>query len=317
MPIKTAATELLAIRHPVVLAPMGNVSGGALAAAVSAAGGLGLIGGGYGDEAWLDQELAAAGNARVGAGFITWSLAEKPALLGRVLAHEPAAIMLSFGDPRPFAGEIKTSGAKLICQVQTLSQAHEAKAAGADIIVAQGAEAGGHGWNRGTFALVPAVVDAVRPTPVLAAGGVADGRGLAAALALGAAGVLVGTRFFATPEALGTAAVKRRIVEAGGEETVRTRVFDIVRKRAWPQHFTGRAIVNAFSKRWHGREAALEAELEGESARYQRAVAEDDVTTHVIFAGEALDLIRKVEPAGAIVERIVSEAETVLAELGR
>jgi nitronate monooxygenase len=195
MPFRTRLTQLLGIEHPILLAPMGSVSGGALAAAVSAAGGLGLIGLGYGDPEWLEREFVAAGPARIGCGFITWSLARRPELLARTLAYRPAAVMLSFGDPAPFAGSIKEAGAALICQVQTVAQALEALTAGADAIVAQGAEAGGHGATRATLPLVPAVVDALRArgsdVPVVAAGGIADGRGLAAALALGADGRLL------------------------------------------------------------------------------------------------------------------------------
>ena len=123
------------------------------------AGGFGIIGGGYGDEAWLKRELDAAGDARVGVGFITWSMAKKPRLLDLVLERKPAAIMLSFGEVKPHAGKIKKSGALLICQVQTIEHTREAVANDADVIVAQGAEGGGHGIARGTFALVPAVVD--------------------------------------------------------------------------------------------------------------------------------------------------------------
>ncbi|MGH7001854.1 MAG: nitronate monooxygenase, partial [Stellaceae bacterium] len=181
MPLVTRLTESLRIRHPVLLAPMALVSGGALAGAVSAAGGLGIIGGGYGDPVWLEDQFAAAGNLRIGCGFITWSLAARPQLLDLALAREPAAVMLSFGDPRPFAARIKAAGAQLICQVQTLAHVEEAIAAKADIIIAQGAEAGGHGALRGTLPFVPAVVDAVRrqapETIVVAAGGIAEGRG--------------------------------------------------------------------------------------------------------------------------------------------
>src|SRR5258708_675586 len=138
---------------------MGAAAGGRLAAAVTAAGGLGLIGGGYGDAGWLEHEFSEAGNARVGCGFITWSLARKPHLLDQVLAHSPAAIMLSFGSPLPFARKIKAAGAALICQVQTLAHAREAVAAEADIIVAQGAEAGGHGVSRATLTIVPEIAD--------------------------------------------------------------------------------------------------------------------------------------------------------------
>jgi nitronate monooxygenase len=194
--LRTRLTEKLNITHPVLLAPMGSVSGGRLAGAVSEAGGLGLIGGGYGDRDWLEGEFAAAGNRRVGCGFITWSLAKEPGLLDVALARRPAALMLSFGDPRPFAKRIQAEGVVLMCQVQSRDHTLQALDAGAEIIVAQGTEAGGHGGSRATLPLVPAIVDLVaRRAPevvVVAAGGIVDGRGLAAALALGAEGVLVG-----------------------------------------------------------------------------------------------------------------------------
>lgn len=319
MRLRTRLTERLGIEHPVVLAPMGSFSGGALAAAVSAAGGLGLIGLGYGDPEWLEREFAAASPTRVGCGFITWSLARRRDLLDRALAHRPAAVMLSFGDPAPFVGRIKETGAALICQVQTVGQANEVLAAGADVIVAQGGEAGGHGASRGTLALVPAVADAVRTRgseiPVLAAGGIADGRGLAAALILGADGVLVGTRFIAAEESLAPPAAKARIVDACGDMTVRTRVFDMARGLDWPAHYTGRALSNRFSDRWHGREDQLSEVLAPEQARYAVAAAEQDYDTAVIFAGEDVDLIHKVQPARDIVRDLVAEATGALARV--
>ena len=152
------------------------------------------------------------------------------------LDARPAAVMLSFGDPTPFTGRIKAAGCKIICQVQTLAQAREAAAAGADIIIAQGRDAGGHsGTTRGTMGLVPAVVDAVAPIPVVTAGGIADGRGLAAALALGAAGISMGTRFTAARESLWDQAMKEAALSAGGDQTQQTRVFDIVRGPLWPE----------------------------------------------------------------------------------
>ena len=145
MMLRTRLTDRLGIEHPIVLAPMGSAAGGKLAAAVTAAGGLGVIGGGYGDPEWLEREFAQAGNARIGCGFITWSLARNPRVLDQVLRHSPVAIMLSFGSPVPFAPRIKAAGALLICQVQNMAHTREAIEAGADIVVAQGAEAGGHG----------------------------------------------------------------------------------------------------------------------------------------------------------------------------
>ena len=319
MPFRTRLTDLLGIEHPVLLAPMGLVSGGALAAAVSAAGGLGLIGLGYGDPEWLEREFAVAGPARIGCGFITWSLARRPELLARALVHRPAAVMLSFGDPTPFAGTIKEAGAVLICQVQTVAQAIEALAAGADAIVAQGAEAGGHGATRATLPLVPVVVDALRArgsdVPVVAAGGIADGRGLVAALALGADGVLMGTRFLASSESLAAPAAKARVVAAGEDTTMRTRIFDLARGLDWPDGYTSRALVNRFAERWHGRERELQDELAAEQARYAEAAAKRDFDTAVVFAGEDVDLIHDIRSAADIVRDLVVEAEKALVRL--
>jgi len=312
----TALTDLLAIEHPVLLAPMGNVSGGALAAAVTRAGGLGLIGGGYGDADWLKREFDNAGDARVGVGFITWSLARQPGLLDLALERNPAAVMFSFGDFTPFVSRVRDVDAALICQVQTLAQAREAAAAGADVIVAQGTEGGGHGGARTTFTLVPAVVDAVAPIPVVAAGGVADGRGLAAATMLGAAGVLVGTRLFASVEALGHTNAKLFIVDSEGDETLRTRVFDIVRGYDWPEHVTGRVPLNRFAAQWHGREAALYADLARQQTLYREATEQGDTHTAVVFAGEAVDMINAIEPAQMIVERMIAEADRLLQPAG-
>ncbi|MBU0724094.1 MAG: nitronate monooxygenase [Alphaproteobacteria bacterium] len=316
MPIRTRLTERLHLRHPILLAPMALVSGGRLASAVSAAGGLGMIGGGYGDAEWLAREFAAAGNQRIGCGFITWSLAKQPHLLDIALDHKPAAVMLSFGDPAPFAARVRQAGIPLICQVQTLAHAREALAAGADIIVAQGGEAGGHGATRGTFALVPAVIDLVQGespgTLVLAAGGVADGRGLAAALMLGADGVLVGTRFYASAESLAVPEVQQSIVDSAGDDTLRTSVFDIARKMDWPDPFTIRAVKNGFTAEWHGREAALMQTQPAEAERYQQAVASRDMSVAGVFAGEGADMIRDIAPAGALIDRMAVEAETLL-----
>ncbi|MDF2096634.1 NAD(P)H-dependent flavin oxidoreductase [Aquibaculum arenosum] len=310
--MQTPLTDLLAIDHPLLLAPMGTVAGGKLCAAVSDAGGLGLLGGGYGDAQWLERELDLLEGKRFGVGFITWSLARQPELLDLALEHRPEAVMFSFGEASAFVAKAAASGAKTICQVQSLAAARQARDWGADIIVAQGTEAGGHGGARSTFTLVPAVVDAVAPLPVVAAGGVADGRGLAAALMLGATGVLIGTRFFASDEALAAHGVKQRLLSAAGDETQRTRVFDLVRGYPWPDHFTGRAVANDFLQRWHGREAALSADLEAEQARYFEATARGDADTAVVFGGECLDLIAEQKPAAQIVAEIMQEAQARL-----
>jgi nitronate monooxygenase len=244
-----------------------------------------------------------------GAGLITWAVERQVVEL--VLAYRPHAVMLSFGDPRPHGAVIKAAGCKLICQVQDLAGADQAQEAGADIIVAQGAEAGGHGGERGTMTLVPAVVDRVGPTPVVAAGGIADGRGLAAALMLGAQGALMGTRFYASNEALGSPAAKQRIAAAGGDDTKRTRVFDIVRQLPWPSQITGRALRNRFMACWDGREDALSESVEASTA-FQRALREEDFATAMVWAGEAADLIGAVVPAAEIVRSISAEAQACL-----
>lgn len=313
MTLKTKLTDRLGILHPVLLAPMDLVAGGRLAAAVSDAGGLGLIGGGYGDAEWLASEFEAAGKSRVGVGFITLSLARRPTLLDMALERRPAAVMLSFGDPTPFVGRIKRAGAVLICQIQTMAMARDAVAKGADVLVAQGTEAGGHGVARGTIALVPAVVDAVGPDlPIAAAGGIADGRGLAAALMLGASGALMGTRFFASVEALGHPAAKERIRRANGDDTVRSIVFDVSRRNVWPAPFNGRVLRNAHAERWLGREIDLLQHIEEEAARYAAAREAGDFDVAAVIAGEAVDLIDDVPPAAIIVERVVSDAARLL-----
>ena len=179
--------------------------------------------------------------------------------------------MLSFGDPRPFAWAIHDAGAKLICQVQTVAQAREAIASGADVIVAQGTEAGGHGQSEPLITLLPQVMDACPDIPIVAAGGIADGRGLAAAMVLGAKGVLMGTRFYASQEAEAHPEAKRRIVAASGGQTVRSIVFDLSRRNRWPDPYTGRVLRNRHSDRWLGHEDALEATAEQVEQDYTTA----------------------------------------------
>jgi len=311
--LSTRLTQQLAIKHPIISAPMAFAAGGRLAAAVSTAGGLGLIGGGYGDADWLDAEFRAAGNVPVGCGFITWSLKKQPHLLDRVLSRSPLAIFLSFGDPQPFAARVKDTGARLICQVQTRRDAEHAIDCGADIIVAQGSEAGGHGERRATMTLVPEVADLIAvkspATLLCAAGGIADGRGLAAALMLGADGVLVGSRLWASSEANVSPRMHAAALAASGDDTIRSQVMDLARKLDWPSRYTARVLRNAYIERWHGREAELLAVADEEAAKYRQAWAEGDPEGSNTFIGEAAGLIQAIEPAAIIIERMVSGAE--------
>jgi nitronate monooxygenase len=317
MALTNRLTDFLNIRHPVLLAPMAQISGGRLAAAVTGAGGLGLIAGGYGDAEWLQREFELAGDARVGCGFITWSLARQPEALDLALQRQPAAIMLSFGDPAGFADRIREAGVPLICQVQSVAQAHRALEVCADILVAQGTEAGGHGMTaRSTITLVPEVVDLVversPETLVVAAGGVGDGRGMAAALALGADGVLVGTRFWASSEALVSPKAHERALRVSGNETIRTRVYDVVRQLDWPSEFDERALVNSFVETWHGNETELSAHLPEAVESFRKAVAAEDFDVAHILVGEAIGLIRDVRPADELLAELVAEAARIL-----
>ncbi len=306
--IETSLTRLLEIQHPILLAPMGSAAGGKLPAAVTNAGGFGLVGSGYADAMAVRKELTEAGNTRVGIGFILWALEKNPETLEVALDAKQAAVMLSFGDPTPFTPRIKDADCKIICQVQTLSQARQAAAEGADIIVAQGRDAGGHsGTTRGTMGLVPAVTDAVAPIPVVAAGGIADGRGLAAALALGAAGISMGTRFTASRESLWDKRMKTATLEAGGDQTEQTGVFDVVRGAPWPAIYPGRALRNAFSASWNGREEELAVDQALQEKAYL-STAPDDFSTRVVWAGEGVDLINDIPSASEIVGRIIAEA---------
>ena len=315
--LNTRLTKFFGIEHPIVLAPMAMISGGRLAAAVTAAGGLGLIGGAYGDAEWLQREFDRADGTKVGCGFITWSLARQPELLDEALARHPATIMLSFGDLRPFADRIRAAGVPLTAQVQNLDHARHALDAGADIVVAQGGEAGGHGLSvRSTFTLVPEVVDLVAErspeTLVLAAGGVADGRGLAAALALGADGAIVGTRFWGSPEALVSPRAQQRAIQASGDDTFRTQVYDVVRRLDWPAEYNERALGNSFLDAWHDNEAQLSASLPQAVDTFEKAVAAEDFGTAAILVGEGVGLIRQVRPAADIVADMARDATRIL-----
>ena len=314
--LATRLTERFGLAHPVVLAPMAFAADGRIAGAVSRVGGLGLIGGGYGDADWIDAQFAVAGDAEVGCGLITWALAENPGVLDRVLAHGPRALMLSFGDPRPFAPAIRAAGVPLICQVQTAGDAAIALEAGAEVIVAQGAEAGGHGDRRATFTLVPEVADLVAgsspETLVCAAGGIADGRGLAAALALGADGVLVGSRLWATTEAQVSDAMQAAALAADGDATLRTSVVDIARSLDWPERFTARVLRNRFTERWHGHETELRAHGEEAAEAWRAGWAAGDPDRASTFIGEAAGLIETIEPAAEVIARMSAQAAEIL-----
>ncbi|MEN8040065.1 MAG: nitronate monooxygenase [Actinomycetota bacterium] len=294
--------DTLAIERPVLLAPMAAVAGGALAKAVTDSGGFGILGGGYGDPDWITDEMSIIGDADVGIGLITWNMAD--GVLDAALAHEPAAVWLSFGDPSPHIPVIHASGAAAICQVSSVAEAVAAADAGADVIVAQGSEAGGHGRSgRSLFGLLPAISAAMPDVSLVAAGGICDRRGYEAARALGAAGVALGTALYATEEASDVSEAKQRLVDAGGDDTLRCIVYDLVRGPEWPAQYDGRCIRTEFTDEWVGREDELRTVIEPMVARYTEAVEQSDMTFRVVWAGEGLDAIDAIRPAGDIVRR--------------
>ncbi len=315
MALTTAFTEFFSLRYPIALAPMGGSAGGALAAAVSNGGGLGLLGGGSGDPDWLDRELPVVAERTGkpwGVGFQSWAI--DIATIERALRFSPRAVMLSFGDPSPFAEPVRQAGAALILQVTDLEEARQAVDLGADIIVAQGTESGGHGARRGrsTLPFVPIVVDLAAPTPVLAAGGIADGRGLAAALALGAAGALIGTRFQATVEALVDPSITRAIIEGRGEHTERSTILDIARGSRWPARYPARTLGHPFLDQWRGREDELAADADARRA-YRDGVARGELPPQPVWASEAIDLINDLPSAADLVGTLAAQAEQALA----
>jgi len=313
MPLTTRLTQSWGLSVPILSAPMPLAAGGKLAAAVSAAGGLGMIGGGYGEDLWLEHQFELAGKEKVGCGFITWSLARRPFLLDLALDRFPVAVMLSFGDPEPFAERIRGDGVKLICQAHTRAHALRALDVEADMIVAQGGEGGGHGGLRATMTLVPEIADLIAQrapdTLLVASGGIADGRGLAAALMLGADGAMMQTRFWASREALVHENLRQAAIEADGDATIRTTLVDSVRGLKWPAGFAARVLRNTFTERDI---AALNAGAADEAERYFAAMEEGDPSLAAVYVGEAVGMIGDVAPAALLVERIAREAEALL-----
>jgi nitronate monooxygenase len=287
-------------------APMALHSGGTLAGAVTAGGGLGSFGGIHvtAPPDWVGDQAALVRQQTDGPfaiGFITPFLGFTEAYLDAALRAEPAAIALSFSDPRPWAPRIRDAGCRLICQVQSFKEVELALEAGADVVVAQGHEAGGH---TGTVSLLPLLVgiaESYPDVPLLAAGGIASGRGLAAALMAGADGAWLGTAFLATHEAVEIGEDhKAAIVASDGADTVFTRAYDIASGLPWPAGIGERVRADDFTARWSEREAEL------------RAAPRDAEPGAPILYGESARLVAGVEPAAAVVRRISHEAEDLL-----
>jgi len=315
--LHTRLCELFGIETPIMNAPMAGAAGGKLAAAVSEAGGLGLIGAMSGDADWLRTQIRTVRERTArpfGVGFLTQRLPLVPELYQIALEERVPVIVHSFADPTSYVSAAKAAGANVICQVQTVEGAIQAAQARVDAIVAQGIEAGGHTGSMSLMTLVPQVASKVSPLPVIAAGAIADGRAFAAALMLGAEGIWMGTAFLASLESLYSVNQKRRILDMSSDETILTRVFDIARGIPWPEHIAGRAARNAFTDRWHGRERELERSAKEATDELDAAVATDDVAFRPVWAGQGVALVTTVRSAGDIVRAVTGEAEHVVAE---
>jgi len=329
--MKTALTEHLGIDLPIIQAPMGGAVGPRMAAAVSNAGGLGML------VPWRAKAETVQQQIRE-----TRALTSRPFGVNLVLdfpqeerldvcleEHVPI-ISFFWGDPSALAPRAKARGAIVLHTVGSAAEAKRAVHAGVDIVVAQGWEAGGH--VRGTVAtlpLVPAVVDAVAPVPVVAAGGIADGRGLAAALALGAAGAWIGTRFLASEEATIHPRYRERLLAARETDTVYLKdLFDV----RWP-NAPHRALRNHTVEAWEAAgcptsgkcpgegEVIARSRSAGDVVRYQSytpgADAEGDIDALSLWAGQGVSLVSKVQPAGDIVREIAEDARAILERLGQ
>jgi NAD(P)H-dependent flavin oxidoreductase YrpB (nitropropane dioxygenase family) len=327
--IRTPFTTAFGLEYPIAQAPMGGAVTADLICAVCEAGGLGMQGVSWHEPDALDLEIAEI-RRRTARPFAVNLVLEwdQHARLSRCIDAGAPIVSLFWGDPTAYFPKLRSSGVKTIITVGSADEAKRAADLGADAICAQGVEAGGHVWGQvGTMVLLPAVVDAVSPLPVIAAGGIADGRGLAAVLALGGAGAWIGTRFLATPEAQAHDAWKRRILAARETETVHTELFDL----GWPRAPL-RALRNSTFDLWDaagrppsgqrpGENEVVARQLDGAALlRYDDSPARTGATGEIeatcLYAGQSAGLVHDIVPAAELVRRIGAEAEAALARAG-
>ncbi|MEV1002579.1 nitronate monooxygenase [Nonomuraea sp. NPDC050202] len=300
---RTWLTDRFGLDVPLVGAPMAGVGDGRLAAAVSAAGGLGMIGVPASAPApWITEQaaVAAAGGRPYGIGLMAWALEHHPAQLDAAIEAGPALVSVSFGDFAPYVEPLRSAGITVAVQAGTTREAREAEQAGADVVVARGGEGGGHGRAEvATLPLLQGVLEEVT-VPVLAAGGIATARGLAAVLAAGAAGAWAGTAFLGCAETTLSEAALARVLATGETGTAYGRVFDVAQRLAWPPEFGGRALRNAFFERWHGREEELAGD-EAARAELEAARAAGDFDTAYVYAGQAVGMVERQRTAADVV----------------
>jgi len=314
--IHTRICDLLGIPHPIVLGGMGNATTAPLVAAVSNAGGFGTLGTSAFDATTLDREIAAIHERTdkpFGINHLLFQLQEN--MFAVTLAARPTLIAFAWArkeqNLRDYFQRAHDAGCKVMHMAGEVPEALRAAEAGADVLVAQGTEAGGHvGWMA-SLPLVPMMVKAVAPLPVLCAGGIADGRGLAGALALGAEGVLLGTRFLATHESPLHANFKQAIVNSDGHDTVLTEIPDLASQRVWPGAMS-RAKRNQFIERWAGREWAIRQKANEIGKDLARARIAGDIANASLSYGQDAGLIDSIKSVKEVVQDIIAEAEQII-----
>ena len=314
--IRTRICDLLNIEHPIALGGMGSIYSPDLVAAVSSAGGLGAMGCHSLNSAQIKtavDAIRAKTDKPFALNFLIFDTLEENFTAG--LAARPAVIAFAWPradqDIKPWIDRAHAIGAKVTFMAGSVPEAKRAAAAGADVIIAQGSEGGGHVSWQASMALIPMIVDAVGPVPVLAAGGIADGRGLAAALALGADGALLGTRFLASVESPLHANFKQAIVDSDGHDTVLSDLPDVMAGKVWPGAMS-RSRRNHFIERWSGQEWKLRRDRAAVHAEVQEAHKRGDADEVPLGMGQDAGLIREILPAAEIVARIAREAEQIL-----
>lgn len=314
--IHTRVCDLLDIPHPIVLGGMGTATTAPLVAAVSNAGGFGTLGTSAFNAATLDTEIGAIRERTdkpFGINHLLFQIQED--MFAVTLRARPAVAAFAWArkdqDLRDYFLRAHDVGCKVMYMAGEVPEALRAAEAGTDVLVAQGTEAGGHVVWMASLPLVPIMVNAVAPLPVLSAGGIADGRGLAAALALGAEGVLLGTRFMATPEAPIHSNFKQAIVKSDGHDTVLTEIPDLASQRVWPGAMS-RAQRNKFIERWSGREWALRQNAREVGKQVAAARAAGDVDNASLSFGQDAGLIDSIKSVSEVVQDILREAEDII-----
>ncbi len=311
--LRTVFTERFGVAHPIVQAGMGREAGAALASAVSNAGGLGTIGtiGGTPEQARTELAACRAATTRPFAvNVVTWPWAPwSDAILDVVLAEPPPVVTLSFGEPAARVARCRAAGCRVMVQVQDVAGARAALAAGADAVIAQGNEAGGHTGRRGTLAFAAQVLELAGDVPVLVAGGIGSGRGVAAALAMGAAAAVLGTRFKASAEFACDPRLKDAIVASDGGDTLYDEIADDACGLDWPNGVTGRVLRNRFTQEWEGRREALRAKTATYPPFGHVIELDRSPETAVNWAGESSGLVAGVRPAADILAEVTADAE--------